>query len=1062
MQVLKNIYIFLFIIHASFYFTQETGIINFNSKNNLPTNAVHCIFKDKNGFYWIGTQAGLCQYNGYEIEKIKIDPKDSFSIKCLNIYSLAEYRNFLIIGCENGITFYNQIENKFIKFPEIEKLLGGITVYNLFVLNQKLYIISEDGLFEYNFINQKIQKYVLKNQETSLNSDTKLFFNVNNFLLIDPNLLIQKIDTLNLTSQPLNIECSKKNYPKDLIQVGNNIYILLNDYGVIRVDATILKKIDEPLLINKIHGTTIKEPNAITHIKNKLYISFKNGIIEFDIPRSMIQFINIGDKNESERIRKVYNIDNNLFVTTYLNGFYIIPVALKKFTNPFSELINNKFANTFAVLEYEPGKILIGGEGKLLLYNIIKNSIEKDYSHLFKNMVILSIIPSKEKGKFYLGTWGNGLILFDLEKEKIKNLLYSDANRDILSILLDSDTLWCGTVGEGLYKYNLKTKKNLKFEIFNNYTINFITKIKNHYWVATSEDGLYKINSKNEIILHLNVENKLLSNNTVYHFIEDSNYVYVATDNGLTIYDKNLSKSYFFYDSDGLLNSTILSVHKDKNNNLWLSTTKGITKMILSRLNNPALRLFYNYSYIDGLTNYEYNQGAHCVLKNGYLVYGGVSGIDIFNPTKIRSSYDQVPVYITSFKKSGKEYPTDTNIILKKYFETDWRQNNIQMEFTAINPFSAHKTLYKYKLVGYDDEYSEPSPIRYASYTGLPGGTYILQVLATNHDGEWNIKPHIIYIKVTPPFWKTTWFIALSSILVFGSIFGFNQYRTYQVKKRNKELEQKINERTKELATKNHEILSSIEYAKRIQQAILPTNKYLQNTLPNAFILYKPKDIVSGDFYWVYEISSKDKEWDKSIIVAVVDCTGHGVPGALMSMIGNNLLNQIVIEKNIVQPQTILNEMNRGVQLALKQGQSDIQTNDGMDASIVLLKKNREILWAGAYRPLLIIRANSEIQKIEGDKYPIGGVQLDPNRTYTQHTIELEKGDIIYLFSDGYADQFGGDRGRKMMMKKFISLLHEIHLKPLNEQKQILDDFFNQWKGNYEQVDDVLIIGISC
>ncbi len=221
-----------------------------------------------------------------------------------------------------------------------------------------------------------------------------------------------------------------------------------------------------------------------------------------------------------------------------------------------------------------------------------------------------------------------------------------------------------------------------------------------------------------------------------------------------------------------------------------------------------------------------------------------------------------------------------------------------------------------------------------------------------------------------------------------------------------------------------------------------------------------PKDIVSGDFYWVYEIHSQHSS-APSILIAAVDCTGHSVPGALMSMIGNNLLNQIVIEKNIISPDKILYEMNKGVQNALKQGQSDMPTNDGMDASLLhYFPAEGKIQWAGAYRPLLIIRVNGQIEKIEGDKYPIGGVQQDTDRHYSLHTLSLQKGDTIYIFSDGYADQFGGEKGKKMMLKRMFNLLSEIHLKPTQEQKDLLKYYFEQWKGNGDQTDDVLVIGI--
>lgn len=1072
MQSLKNILTIIVIASTHFYFSQEIGIINFNSKNGLPTNAVNTIFKDKYGFYWIGTQNGLCKYDGYEIEKIKNNPKDSFALKCQNILSFAEYQNFLIIGCENGLTFYDQIKNQFQKLPELEKEIQELPVFKLLVLNNKLYIAAQNGLFEYNFKNKKIKKYILKDEQGKakdydISSDTKLFFNQNHFIMIDPNLWILKTDTVNHTLHSISSRSITanpiKNYPEDIIEYNHSIYILLHQYGLVRLNPVTFEKIDEPLLIKDM--PEIENFNKITVIKNKLYLSYKNGIIEYDPSYAAIESIHLEKVEVDLKIKQIANIDNNLFIATFYNGFYIVPISAKKFFNPIPKYINDKFANTFALLEYQPGKIMVGGQNKLFFYNILKNQIEKDYNYLFKDITILSIAPSQEKDKYCIGTWGHSLLLFDIKKDKLIKLQHLNKDkeflpRDILSLFSDKDSLWCGTIGEGLYKYNIKTGKYRKVEAFQKYTISYITKVNDYYWIATIEDGLFKLNSKNEIILHLNAENKLLSNNTVYHLEEDTNYIYIATDNGLTIYDKKQAKSQFFYDADGLSNSSILSVNKDKQNNLWIETLNGITKMVLSHLHKPQLKLFYNYSYIDGLINYEYNQGAHCILKNNYLVYGGTNGIDIFNPAKIKPSYQGIPVYITSFKKSGKNYPADTNIMFKKYFETDWRQNNIQIEFTAINPLTS-KILYKYKLAGYDDDYSEPSDIRYISYTGLPGGTYTLYVLATNHDGEWNTQPHYIYIKVIPPFWKTTWFIITSSVLVFGSIFGFNQYRTYQIKKRNKELEQKVAERTKELATKNHEILSSIEYAKRIQQAILPTDRYIQEILPNAFILYKPKDIVSGDFYWVYQVVAKDKEFNNSLIIAAVDCTGHGVPGALMSMIGNNLLNQIVIEKSIYQPDNILNEMNKGVQIALKQGHSNIQTNDGMDASIALIKTNGELLWAGANRPLVIIKSNGEILKLDGDKYPIGGVQLDPNRTYTQHNIQLQKGDTIYLFSDGYADQFGGDKGKKMRTKNFIALLQKIHSNPISEQKEILENFFNEWKNNYDQIDDVLVIGIS-
>jgi serine phosphatase RsbU (regulator of sigma subunit) len=214
---------------------------------------------------------------------------------------------------------------------------------------------------------------------------------------------------------------------------------------------------------------------------------------------------------------------------------------------------------------------------------------------------------------------------------------------------------------------------------------------------------------------------------------------------------------------------------------------------------------------------------------------------------------------------------------------------------------------------------------------------------------------------------------------------------------------------------------------------------------------------VSGDFYWF-------GEKDGRRIFAVVDCTGHGVPGAFMSMIGHNLLHQIVKEKGITDPGEILNNLHRGVQEALRQGHNEINTNDGMDCSIITLPIDTgkgPVYWAGANRPLVLIDAQGSLVKYDGNKYPVGGVQVDINRKFSTHEIKPELSSMVYMFSDGYADQFGGDKGKKYMVKRFHNLLTNIHLRSPEEQKKELELSFEQWRQNHEQVDDVLVVGIA-
>lgn len=281
------------------------------------------------------------------------------------------------------------------------------------------------------------------------------------------------------------------------------------------------------------------------------------------------------------------------------------------------------------------------------------------------------------------------------------------------------------------------------------------------------------------------------------------------------------------------------------------------------------------------------------------------------------------------------------------------------------------------------------------------------------------------------------------------------------------ELEQKVRERTAEVVKQKEEIekqrdeiaehqkniTDSIKYAKRIQTAILPADDYIEQNLPDSFILYLPKDIVSGDFYWM---NTNENE----VYIAAVDCTGHGVPGAFMSIVGNNQLNYAVNVKNARKPSEILNELNKGVTNSLKQKRGKYSVKDGMDIALCAINfEQKKIQFAGAYNPLYLIR-NGEFQKIKGDKFPVGSFYGEELQEFTNHEFNLEKGDVIYIFSDGFADQFGGPDGRKYMYKPFRELLISIHEKPMEEQKQILHETLIEWQGDEVQVDDILVIGV--
>jgi two-component system, sensor histidine kinase LadS len=275
-----------------------------------------------------------------------------------------------------------------------------------------------------------------------------------------------------------------------------------------------------------------------------------------------------------------------------------------------------------------------------------------------------------------------------------------------------------------------------------------------------------------------------------------------------------------------------------------------------------------------------------------------------------------------------------------------------------------------------------------------------------------------------------------------------------ELEKQVKERTREINQQKEELAEKNKEITDSIRYAKRIQQAILPSGEYCSSVMGEHFILFLPKDIVSGDFYWLHNDGQK-------IIWAAADCTGHGVPGGFMSMIGNSYLNEIVIENKINSPDKILNTLRSKIINSLEQKGSEVKQRDGMDISLCVLDKENNVLeYSGANNPLWIWKKNTNIiEETKADKMPIGSY-TEELKPFTLHRFNLEKGDIIYCFSDGYADQFGGPKGKKFKYSQLKEILLSVSDKTMTEQKEILHSAINNWKGNQEQIDDICIIGI--
>jgi len=382
-----------------------------------------------------------------------------------------------------------------------------------------------------------------------------------------------------------------------------------------------------------------------------------------------------------------------------------------------------------------------------------------------------------------------------------------------------------------------------------------------------------------------------------------------------------------------------------------------------------------------------------------------------------------------------------------------YSDNSLVFNFSAEPGGDESFVKFNYFLEGNDKNWSEWTDETYRVYTNLHEGKYVFRVKAMNVYGHISNEATYEFTILAP--WYRKWWAIIVYILL-AAVFVYVIVKVYT-----RNLRQIIRERTAEVVEqkevieeKNKDIMDSIQYAKKIQRALLPPEDDLGKLDVDGFILFLPRDIVSGDFYWI-------ARQDGKFITVAADCTGHGVPGAFMSMLGVAFLNNIVEVKGITKASDILNELRSEVISALKQKGQEGEQKDGMDIALhVIDDKEKTIQFAGANNSLLLIR-DSEIIQVKGDRMPIG-IHVHADQSFENHVLKAVPGDVLYTFSDGYQDQFGGPKNKKFMVKKLKELFLTIHQKPMEEQKKILEKAFYDWIDPYnaKQIDDVIVIGV--
>ena len=657
----------------------------------------------------------------------------------------------------------------------------------------------------------------------------------------------------------------------------------------------------------------------------------------------------------------------------------------------------------------------------------------------------ISIIRPDNEGHVWIATAGDEVYRYDIYE---KNFRYDlDLNASLRSLRIAAmttdlrDNLWIGT-DRALIMWNPQLKQSTTYTQINGLTGNNITALfcdsRGLLWIGTEErNGLTRFNPGNNTFTPLTFRSDV--HPTAITETPDG-MIWVGTIDGLYSLSNDTVKKKLT-EAEGLLMNSISLLQPDRSGNLFIGTNLG-----LNRYDSNTGRIS-SFTEKSGFTGIETRPNASFADDMGDLWFGTSNGAMRLSPSMLPPVVTEPATHIWRTLVNYEVFPMHDGIRLLH------TQNRIIFDFLSICLVNPGAVRYQFMLEGADKDWITTDQNR-AAYSSLSPGKYTFLVRASNNYGYWNEVPAKLSFSIRGPVYMTSWFIILCITALVAGIYLFISLRERTLRREKEHLEQKVEERTAEVVSKsleleekNRDTIASIRYAERIQAAMLPPENFFNDT----FVLFMPRDIVSGDFYWMHDSGFKQ-------YIAAVDCTGHGVPGAFMSIIGHNSLNKIVRESGITKPSDILDHLNIEVVHALLQ-RSEKAVRDGMDISVIsydILEHTVE--YAGAYQPLYHVR-DGKVTIYRGDRFPIGMIDGQARKSFTNNRVDVKPGDMLYIFTDGFADQFGGEHEKKFKTINIRSLLAEIHMLPVEEQKRRLEKAIREWMGGLAQVDDILFIG---
>jgi ligand-binding sensor domain-containing protein/serine phosphatase RsbU (regulator of sigma subunit) len=917
---------------------------------------------------------------------------------------------------------------------------------------------------------------------------------------------LTKYDGKNITNFTIK-EGLAHNNVRNIIQDDNGLYWIATDNGVNTFDGYEFRS------LNKRIGLVDNRVNCIFEdSKNRIWIGSKGGLSMFH--EDSLYNYSLGNEKRIDIINSICEDDQGkIWLGTDGGGIAILNDQQIEYLTVENGLSSNV---VLRMINDNSGNIWVGTFGAGI--SLIKSDKYRHYG--IQDGLSTDFYRSIEKdqsGHLWLGTDGAGLTQFDgstfkeygqssgvneniimavdidplgnvwfssyhgqlreLKNGIIKRYDLGSAENEIMDIYVDSKSrIWIGTQNEGAFilcgdsLFQFSENQGLP----SNHVVNIFETNDGQIWISTANSGICKIEGSKCAIYS---EKEGLSTNQIRSVVQDAEgRIWMGSRyGGINVLYKDSVKQFNL--KNGLPSNTVQSINF-YDNNIWGSSENGVFCIL------PGDQVI-SFTKEDGVKGLDHYEGSSCIDEEGKLWWGSGKSLTSLDLSRRAQSQKAPDLNIVNVEINGNFYDyhnfpdslvedihfkeSDGFYNIPNSLELPFNYNHLTIYFSGIDWSAAHDVEYSYRMKGLEENWSQLSKEPKAEYRNLPSGEFTFQVKATGKSGIWSDTVHYSF-KVNPPWWQTITAYLIYVLFGLFTIYLFIRMRTAQLKKRQIELENEVHMATEEIRqqkekieishqktqrqkaiieTAHSEIKDSINYAKRIQTAILPSDKLFKASLPKSFVFYLPKDIVAGDFYWM-------ESRENQTIFAAADCTGHGVPGAMVSVICNNGLNRAVREFGLSEPGQILDKTRELIISEFEKSEEEVK--DGMDIALCSLE-NKTLKYAGAHNPLWIIqKAGEEVIEIKADKQPIG--KYAEEKPFTTHQVDLQDGDTVYIFSDGFVDQFGGDKGKKFKAKNFKQFLLSIADQPIEKQKQSIQKAFEDWKGQLEQLDDVCVIGV--